>query len=190
MYLNHDLHFAFVHIPKTGGTSVLRAIAGDSERADHSIEGLDEAEDFLRACFVRHPVARFISAFRYSSDLALRGGNYLSVRHPVRTLIVEERLESVNNFVSRIESLGPDWLFKNLHFRPQAHWITRANPHFIGRSETLEQDFLILCSQLGIEAPKLGKHRVSKQKLKEPLGEAESNLVCEWYRDDFELLNY
>lgn len=190
MYLNHDLHFAFVHIPKTGGTSVLKAIAGDSERADHTIEGLDEAEDFLRACFVRDPVDRFISAFRYSSDLALRGGHYLSVRHPVRTLIVEERLESINTFVSRIEFLGTDWLFKNLHFRPQANWISRANPQFIGRSETLEKDFSILCSQLGIETPKLGRHRVSKRKLAEPLGESETEIVRSWYHDDFELLNY
>ena len=191
MYLNHELRFAFIHIPKTGGTSVIRAIAGESVEIDHGVAEIEQAADFLRSCFVRHPIDRFVSAYRYSSQLAFRADQkYLSEKHPVRQFIADENLRDINEFVSRVEPLGSDWLFDNIHFRPQEHWISQTNPQFIGHYEKLGEDFSALCSKIGIDEPPLGRHRVSKRKLAEPLGKSETEIVRAWYHDDFELLNY
>ena len=191
MYLNHDLHFAFVHIPKTGGTSVIRAIAGDSVKIDHGVAEIEQAADFLRACFVRQPVDRFVSAFRYSSELAFRPDKkFLSEKHPVRQFIADTNLRNINEFISHVDSLGSDWLFSNIHFRPQKHWISQTNPQFIGRYEQLDDDFSSLCERIGVDTPPLGQHRISNLKLASPLGKPETEIVCAWYRDDFELLNY
>lgn len=191
MYLNHDLRFAFVHIPKTGGTSVIRAIAGDSVEIDHGVAEIDQAADFLRACFVRQPVDRFVSAFRYSSELAFRpDGKFLSEKHPVRQFIADTNLHNINEFVSHVDSLGSDWLFNNIHFRPQENWISRTNPQFIGRYEQFGNDFSSLCKRIGIDIPPLGQHRVSRRQLAAPLGRSETEIVRAWYSDDFELLDY
>jgi hypothetical protein len=191
MYLNHELRFAFIHIPKTAGTSVIRAIAGESVVIDHGLSGAEEADEYLRACFVRHPVERFVSAYRYSSQLAFRrDGKYLSEKHPVRSFIADEDIHDINTFVAAVASLGSVWLFNNIHFRPQAHWVSQANPQFIGRHERLDDDFSTLCSLIGVETMPLGRHRVSRGKTAAPLGEAETEIVRAWYRDDFELLNY
>ena len=191
MHIDHERGFAFIHIPKTGGTSVIRALAGDQVAIDHGMAEAAHANELFRACFVRDPLARFVSAFRYSVQLSLRkDGKFVSDKHPVRELIASQRLTDINAFAREAADRGPEWLFQNIHFRPQVEWLSHGRPQFIGRFEAIEQDFAHLCLAIGVPVPQLGRHRVAKKKLDAGPTDETATLIAAWYADDYRFLGY
>ena len=191
MHIDHERGFAFIHIPKTGGTSVIRALAGDQVPIDHGIAGPKQASELLRACFVRDPLTRFVSAFRYSVQLSLRkDGKFVSDKHPVREFIASQHLTDINTFAREAAQRGPEWLFQNIHFRPQIEWLSHSRPQFIGRFEAMDQDFARLCMAMGVPVPRLGRHRVAKKKLDAAPTDETTALIADWYAEDYRFLGY
>jgi hypothetical protein len=191
MHIDNERKMAFVHIPKTGGTSVLRALFGRDLDADHAWTGGRAARDHLRFCFVRHPLDRFRSAFAYSLLMVENRPNVTDHKMPIRQMIHDGEIsDSINEFVALLPDLGPEWLFRNLHFRPQIRWIVRTRPQFIGRYESLQADFDLLCRFAGQPAARLGKHRSSKKRAVEPFTQESIQIIERLYRDDFQLLGY
>ena len=191
MHIDHERGFAFIHIPKTGGTSVIRALAGDQVPIDHGIAGSEHASELLRACFVRDPLTRFVSAFRYSVQLSLRkDGKFVSDKHPVRELIASQHLTDINTFAREAAQRGPEWLFQNIHFRPQIEWLSHGRPQFIGRFEAMDRDFARLCMAVGVPVPRLGRHRVAKKKLDAAPTDETTALIADWYAEDYRFLGY
>jgi hypothetical protein len=152
MLIDHQRKFVFFHIPKTAGQAVVTALGEKHEPSHHNLGDVDEYRDYFRFCFVRDPIERFVSAYRYSIDMVGRG--HTNAGHPIRLLIAEQGLDkSLESFVEAIRELEPHELFANLHFRPQIRWVQPARPQFIGRHETLTQDIGYVARVLGIEVP-------------------------------------
>ena len=150
--------FAFVHIPKTGGTSITSALFRD--RHDVNPKGWqmkhhrrNTMHDGLRAfpersrclvfAFVRNPYDRIVSYYH-----AMRRSD--PAGYPKSRAFMETAHRSdLESFLLRIEGdLKVGWFT-----RTQRAATRTANDvcDFIGRFERLEEDFAEVCRRIGIE---------------------------------------
>jgi hypothetical protein len=111
----------FIHVPKTGGTSVARALYGTAGIGHRTIRevrdelGREPADALFSFAVVRDPVDRLASAFRY---LKAGGSNALDAAFGARVL----------GELPTLEALILDWLTPRasraqVHFRPQADFV-------------------------------------------------------------------
>lgn len=154
MLISQKHKFIFIHIPKTGGTSVKHALGKYSDR----IPGLtDTAENtikygHIKACDLRK---------RVPPEIWNNSFKFVFVRNPWDWLVSLYHFEreskkhcshrrTVN--MSFSEYLD-EW---NASGRPvfQKDWLTDSNGKlvvdFVGRFENLEKDFSYICSKLGL----------------------------------------
>jgi len=172
--------YAFVHIPKTAGSSMHAALAGKTKierravgviRAHHATAAQlrNEVqyrsgrrwEDYYSFSFVRNPWERFISICSYlgmDANYVLTEGFW-------------------------------HWMFQqqvDFIFAPSGEQLVT----FIGRFESLRQDWLSVCSSIGIQVD-LPHLKQSKQvSCKKYYTDHTKNMIAKWYRDDIEEFGY
>mmetsp|Transcript_21529 Transcript_21529/g.24484 ORF Transcript_21529/g.24484 Transcript_21529/m.24484 type:complete len:301 (+) Transcript_21529:166-1068(+) len=122
--ISRDHKLAYVHIPKTGGTTMEYTYLFDDAKKHHPVGGhhevgimMNDAEnrgvqDFVTAAHVRHPCERFISAFNYLSSGAGNKGDKVYAERNIGDMNIEE-------FVMKQEEDG--WICK--------HWIHFFDQH-------------------------------------------------------------
>lgn len=151
MLLSDRNGFAFLHVPKTGGSSVTAALAPlcDDPRpvpaadvrgwqqAHHVGEMHDRWEDvrpLLEArrrhfvfMFMRNPWDRAVSLWRH-------------------------RRREGESFEEYLRRPAAEWSTGRRYTRPQTFYVRPEQVHFVGRFEHLEEDFAIACRRIGIRA--------------------------------------
>ncbi len=159
----------FVHIPKTGGSSIEQALevrglenAGTNEpvpdiafgkldgvHLQHlTVRELDArgyldgpAKGYFRFSMVRNPWDRMVSEFEYQRR---------------RGVLEEQGLADFDEFVNAIRDGHFD---DNVHFRPQVDFLVDDSGEIavdqVGRFEKLASDFRSVCSAAGVAAPAL-----------------------------------
>lgn len=164
MLISDSHRFLFVHVQKTGGSTIdnnLSASLGDVRRIAEAhrhapLERLLQLEpglaDYWTAGFVRNPWARMLSWWRMVErfrDGAERG--------------VERYLDHLqrNRFVAGIIEQHPDFESFVLHAteehprlrKPQVEFMNAdgRSADFVGRQETLEDDLRVIYDHLGLE---------------------------------------
>lgn len=155
-----DTRSIFVHIPKTAGISVRRALYG-ADVGNHmnlrdyfyTFTSLEFAE-YFKFTFVRNPWDRLYSSFCYLS------GNSCTLDDKRWWSSVFDPNISFSEFVT--EYIASRGLPSYLHFRPQASFLSTSRirwlssellaPIYIGRYETLQEDFFIIAQVLGISS--------------------------------------
>ncbi len=201
--INLDLSFLFVQIPKTAGSSISTAIGlNRSKVLDKSYakrvlfgslpgeecyqhltptqlvgRGLVTPEQFnscFKFAFVRNPWDRLVSEFHHR--------NYSSM--PKFLNKVQAVVESTNGY-------GKWWN----HLVPQVDFIYEANGKvridFIGRYESLQSDFQIVCDKLSLGDIVLPHERKSKRKPYQSYFNAKSKLVVsKLYEEDLDTFKY
>ena len=162
----------FVHLAKTGGTSVRRILKAsaansfdclhhhtfirfcDGQRLTRSRVDLTRLGPYrLAFLMVRHPIARLVSCYRYF----LAGG--LNSQSKGRTFPADQ---SAQEFLARhAPSLEqccqvlPEIAARIPHFQPMAFWLDGwpnplAERVFTGRQERFDADLKLLFDQLGV----------------------------------------
>lgn len=143
----------FVHIPKTAGTSIHRAIGGNPidkkmrMKKHYSASEICELigkkgwEQAFKFAFVRNPWDRLLSQYRFR----LRKGR-----------IKEEKFrKSFKLWVYQELVMGRDALRNRPNLRPQVDWLKgptgKIELDFVGRFESLGTDFLSVKQHLGLE---------------------------------------
>jgi len=164
MLVSTSHKFAFLHPPKTGGSSITEALApflDDPKEADpldrrgwqfkhhadrqmHSTwtdneKFLKERPHWTIAGFVRNPWCRMTSLYQFLAN----GG------------------ETFGAFVQRFHD-HPGSIRGHWPAITAREWLGRAN--FIGRFERLEEEFRRLCHAVGIDPPELPMRRAKKPK--------------------------
>jgi len=150
--ISHKHQFIFIHIPKTGGSSVEAALQDPScdwlanqwdkrvphttlnhltlqEMIDYGFLDIETASTYFKFCFVRNPWDRAVSEVCYLPQV-FAGEN------------VPEKLENLLTY----EKYGN-------HVRPQIDFIDNSHNlevDFIGRFERLEEDLNFIWSILGV----------------------------------------
>lgn len=183
----------FVHIPKNAGLSVAYTLFGNTGGSHRKI--IDYKEKFskrtfrkyFKFTFVRNPWDRVVSTYFFLKD----GG--LTERDKKWSEEHLSQFENFNDFVR--EWLILDNVNASLHFQEQHLFLTDEKGFmpldFIGRFETLEEDFQTVLDHLGIER-QLEKKNTSNRKrdYKDYYNEETRAIVANVYKKDIELFNY
>ncbi|MBF0406666.1 MAG: sulfotransferase family 2 domain-containing protein [Candidatus Riflebacteria bacterium] len=207
--------FIFVHVPKTGGTSIKMRLSGyDLKKrwqpdpkeilflythfsAFHLRKALKEHdksiqhESFLQFAFVRNPFERVLSAFMYLSNGGggtLQDLQFALLLKPFNLLFKD----FIKNGLFQLGETIP-------HFFPQYFWTHKGlkdKPlNFIGRYENLENDFQYILNKVrpndtnkDTSLPWLRKTDHLHYTLFYD-GETK-DLVAKFYKEDIKLFNY
>lgn len=152
MIVAHDLKAVFLHIPKTGGSSVASALGISNKelvvgRTKHHIVPDKIPAGYLRFSFVRNPWDRMISYYMFRTKEE-RAQSRRNVHPRERELGFKEWLFALDEF-AEWENINPAFKIAIL---PQAETLGEL-PDFIGRFENLEGDFHALCARIRIAPP-------------------------------------
>lgn len=184
----------FVHIPKCAGISVCQSLFGniagghDSIRSYQLMFSPHEFSEYFKFAFVRNPWDRLVSAYLYLKE----GGRVESDRAVAAKSV--KPFKDFEDFVRRGITQKP--IRKVFHFRPQVQFIcllrNRPALDFIGRFETLNEDFAYITRRLNVQATLQQLNRTaSKQRdYREYYTEETARIVGEVYADDVKVLGY
>lgn len=185
--LTKPIRIYYVHVPKTGGTSIYRTLNTDdniimTDRRWH--RPFKNTNDF-KLLSVRDPYSRLLSAYHYVK-MSLKRSNK------------NDRMEvsKYKDFKEFVSNLKPhSVIIKKQHFLPQTHWSgddINKYDHVI-RMESIDDDWQELQSKLGIKLNKLVEKNVSGSKLNkldEVYNSEMIKIVNSIYAKDFEVLHY
>ena len=179
--------FIFLHINKTAGTSVGRAIGLPVKRhltASEIIEliGRERWDTAWKFTFVRNPWDRAVSLYEYR-------------RMKDRTGIGSDGL-SFGEWVQRVFSDDPDPAYHNKRrpFLPQSEWLKddrgAVGIDFIGRFEHLASDFERVAERVapGASLPRLNASR--RRQYSDYYDARSRDLVARWFAEDIECFAY
>jgi hypothetical protein len=214
--INRTYGFVFIHVPKTGGTSVKEHLRQYSKETDVHIDrpadaeqlvsvngvklakhssatqirkllGRTEFEGFFKFCVVRNPFVRTMSLFRFLK---------FNFRSWPRAHLMQE-INTLEEFVCSpiFSGSGPGGIVS-----PQLHWLTDRSGascvDFIARVERIDDDFSKIKAQLAL--PLSGKPLLRRNASK---GDAEKlaielnsgrvvDVIRARYASDFRFLGY
>tara|TARA_B100000963_G_C22489808_1_gene608725 strand:- start:156 stop:725 length:570 start_codon:yes stop_codon:yes gene_type:complete len=173
--------WAYVHIPKTGGTTIkklLKGVDGNVSLTNHSPITSINNEDIFTFTFVRNPFTRFMSLY------------YHECRKVKDTI-------QLNKFV---ENVTDNYFL----YMPQSYYINedKSNLSFIGKYESFINDLNLVLNKFDIQNkiphlnrnpiynkhPQLNSDKYYSQILSQEKWAVE--WIRERYKDDFKIFNY
>jgi len=185
LLINRKYKWVFVHIPKTGGSSIshiLNQVDGTESLQTHGsiLEVKDNISDYFKFTIVRNPFTRFISEYF----------------HQIR------KKETNKNFEFYIKQVDT----KGLHLIPQSYFVNTEldktrELNFIGRYENYIDEVKNIFQILNINQPIPHRNRNPIYDLHPNLNQEKYysafyseewmvDLVRERYKDDFKIFNY
>jgi hypothetical protein len=189
-------HSIFVHIPKTAGTSLGEAIygrwVGHVPLSRFAAFDQEKFKSFFKFSFVRNPWDRLLSAFAH-----LKGhGEPLASREALWSKLHLAETETFEDFVlglrdERFRTL----IINDVHFRPQLNWIAlpgteRIAVDFVGRFESLEEDFSRLARRLGVKSELPLLKQTDRPPYREIYSKQMRGVAEEIFRNDIDRLGY
>lgn len=142
--------FIYIHIPKVAGISIANALGITEEHKWHvpltyyqAALNKKEFDSYFKFSFVRNPWDRAFSAYKF-----LYNGGLSQRDEEITTMIRSYR--SYEDFITRW--LSPETCRILLHFAPMSDFLMTKHGNvsmdFIGRFESLEQDYNTLSQKL------------------------------------------
>lgn len=189
-----DQEVIFIHVPKTGGTSLATALG---LMPGHVPASRFQAYDPVRFAtaysfaFVREPADRLYSSFNY-----LRTAIGLNRSRDVRW--AETYLAPYNDFESFVLALKDKSVRQKImawpHFRPMCAWLClpgsrEPQVRFIGHFETLTADVETLCQELGLSF-NLPHTRKPQTYLEKRFTTEMLEIISDLYRHDEDIFGY
>lgn len=143
----------FIHIPKTAGTSVLRALGVKRKGRNHMPwyvyrnANPRRFNSYFKFCFVRNPWDRAYSAYRY----LINGGN------GTHDLELADSVRAFGSFDKFVMDGLAQGMFRSLPlFLPQSNFVLGHNDHlkvdFVGRFENFENDIRQVTGRLHLKS--------------------------------------
>jgi hypothetical protein len=186
---------AFVHVPKTGGASILRFCRKHGISViNHNIRDKNRVSltDFkslqptcFTFCFVRNPWDRLVSTYFYLKN----GGNKEEDRKDAELYLPQADFRS---FV--LDAFKSERVFEQMHLRPQYTWLSNKQGLIvdnIGRFEDLQGSFNTVCSLIKLPNYRLPHKNKSNHKPYRNYYDAEMwEIVRSAYEKDVELFGY
>jgi hypothetical protein len=198
--ISHRHRCIFVHVPKTGGKSVLAAFGLPEFGRDYTRRlphigrpfghhpvavYRDGTAGYFSFAFVRNPWDRLVSAFFY---LHAGGANAEDA---------DFRDRHLSRFAGRFDRFldGLPDLIDHQHFRPQTHWLRapdgRIDLDFIGRFERFADDLTAVAERLDLGMATVAhRNRSSHEGYRAYYDSRGIDLVASLYAADIETFGY
>ena len=157
--INHKYKCIFIHIQRTGGTSIERTIQGEDQwnklhRTKHILASTakeiyaDYWNDYFKFSFVRNPWDRIYSMAKMKwNDMEIRGNN-INVNNYVNFINkMKYELPLFSESISRLHMYNNNYKENSVYCN-----ILNEELDFIGKFENLEQDFQIICKNIGLKS--------------------------------------
>lgn len=191
-----DKHgFIFIHVPKTGGLSVLQSILNQDFRVGHkrAIQFLKHDqkrfESYFKFAFVRNPYDRFVSAYSY---LYKGGAGYEDEDFARRHIRPYKDFET---FTYSLEN--PKFVKKILrwrHFKPQHHFLcdnsNKLLIDFVGKYETMARDYEHIRNKLGFGNDLKHVNSSGKRDFRQFYNKRTQSIIKDLYKEDFNIFDY
>lgn len=189
----------FMHIPKTGGISLYKAIKHPRVKVKgHFIQNpfylyLKDSLKFYPEkpfvfAFVRNPWDRLVSAFFYLNQGGMNGSDRRDMRR-----YIKKYKGDFNAFVK--EAIASGEALEQLHLKPQVDWICDENGQLLtdytGRFESLRADLKEISAITGIPFQPLEHRNKSRHKdFREYYNDEMIEIVAKAYKNDIDLFKY
>lgn len=194
--INHRLQCIFIHIPRTGGTSIESALCGQdwwqiAPAEKHLIASQARAvyaeywDSYFKFSFVRHPFTRFASMAKYPEMFF---GERLK-------RVTSQSIDSYRRRYGAPVTIEYDWRFFGRE-DVEGPWHESGTIYansldeeldFIGRFETLAEDFRMVCKHLQTRPPVLpaveSSNRTHAENDDVLTQEARTAIQCLWWKD-------
>jgi len=180
----------FIHVPKTAGTAVARALFDSHSRhipcSYYRRANPKKFRDFFKFAFVRNPWGRLVSSYFY-----LKSGG----QHEEDRAWAEQHLRPFDTFDQFVrEWVAHGHVSRGIHFQPQTDFICDGpGPpplDFIGRFETLATDFYRLAERLQKQALLLPSNATPHRPFREYYAPDTIEIVARAYARDLSELGY
>lgn len=182
----------FFHIPKSAGLSVSQALFGNRGAGHISVTtaklifGRKNFNEFYKFCFVRNPWDRLVSAYYY-----LKAGGVDRVMTPWINEHIN-RFDSFGEFVRH--SLANPAVMADQHLRPQYKFVVDGSGElkmdFVGRFESLQEDFLRISEHLGLSAQLPHINPSKRTDFRANFDDETAQIVARVYAEDIRLFHY
>jgi hypothetical protein len=182
----------FVHIPKAAGTSVKKSLFPSAQQLthyraiDYFLDSPAKYKRYFVFAFSRNPYDRLVSAYNY----LLEGGkNDADLRFRDTFLTT---FESFSDFVRN--GLPRKEIKNQYHFVPQRRFLVNywgnIMVDFVGRVETMEEDFEVISKRIGVEARLPHQNKSSRGPYQDFYTEELRRIAYMHYEQDFDVLDY
>ncbi len=184
----------FVHVPKTGGTSIeqslkespARVVGGHTTALGYQWKFPAEFAEYFTFAVMRHPAARFLSAWRYLRAM------------PVLPALNNAGIHECSTFANWMEKLrGEAGLVEDIvHLHPQHRFVCDGHGGVLVdrlyRYEEIDTAWAEICVRLGLELQPLVRLNVSKalEPTEGRITERQGEWIAEFYAEDFRLGGY
>lgn len=180
----------FIHIPKTGGTSIANGLFGDfSGHAylyEFYIANKIYTKDFYKICVVRNPFDRLVSAYSHLSQKNIRSEN--------RDLLNYFNIKSFDDLIFCLNDPKKWRVFQNtiLMLRPQCEFIYHQQIKMdkIYRFENFNDIQSHLKTELDIDINLNHLNSTKRKNYKEYYNDFSISVVEKIYKKDLEMFNY
>ncbi len=179
-------NFIFIHINKTGGTSIAKAIGLPTIR--HlpvkkviDIVGQKEFEEAFKFTAIRNPWDKVVSQYKYRVNTN-------------QTAMKSNPISFKNWVVKTYGEQDEYYLDKPKMFAAQSDWLKDYNnqlPNFeIIRFESLHADFQKIAKQIGVKSKLRHLNATQKDVYTDYYDEKTKSIIEDWYKEDIERFGY
>lgn len=194
MFVQNDPSIVFIHIPKTGGSSIhdtLKALYGKSnvkfDGCHHTLSELldkySECKEYIKFSVVRNPWDKMVSQFEYSKKV--RDQSVLKVDNDNFQTWLKRlyKYKYDNNIVKYFCGNSTDWLLNS---------DGDIDMDAILRFENLNEHFKIFCEKYNLKYLQLPYKNVSpnRKPYQEYYDDETKSLVMKHFKKDINLFNY
>jgi len=185
------LNTIFIHIPKAAGLSVAESLFA-SHVASHTplfsylaLYGGRRFDRMFKFTFVRHPLDRAVSAFRFLKSGGLTENDRIWAEQHLA------RYRDIEHFLC--DGLPREEIRNWVHFQPQIYFLKDPRTgligvDYIGRFENINADFDEIAQRLKLDAALKHINRSARSKV--AVSQAARRSVEDVYKEDFEALGY
>lgn len=195
--INHKHKLIFIHIPRTGGTTIERALCGrdwfnihapSKHLTAHSAKKIyaEYWEEYFKFTFVRNPWDRMVSLLKYGSfyGVSLGDRNIINTENyftNFKKVEYDQRYFNENQFNNH--NPIKESVYQN---------IFGTEMDFIGKLESLEGDLSKICSINKMKCAKLhhAEKSLNRKQYRKYYDTKTRQLIEEKYYKDIKLFNY
>lgn len=191
IYVYPELEITFIHIPKTGGTTIRKYLSHvTQEEEQYHAHIPDKYSSFWKFTVVRNPFDRFISAWRYCVERGwVDNVSPLEFLNLLRSLNKDGRFAlSSRNHMDFREDSGYMTLH---HAAPMSHPDRLVeNVDYLGRFEQLDDVIQDLKDWYEIDVEGIHENQSQHEPFQSYYDSMLYHKVLDYYSDDFDEFNY